>query len=149
LGKFVRQYGKWFLGKLMSQKSPIRIISLVPSITQTLYDLGLESRVIGITDFCPLKNQKEGPPFRISGPKNPDIAFISKLNPDLILANPEENPLEVIEKLKSKFPTLIFQPKKLNDGLALILKIGKLTKTLTNAKKIISEIKKEMAETKK
>ena len=133
----------------MTRTPPKRIISLVPSLTQTLYDLGLEDWILGITDFCPLKNQGKAPPFRIGGPKNPEIAFISKLNPDLILANPEENPLEVIEKLKLQFPILTFQPKKLNDGLALILEIGKLTKSLSQAKQLVSEIKKEMAETEK
>ncbi len=91
-----------------------RIVSLVPSMTESLFDLNLGNRVVGITDYCVHPaGQLAGLP-RIGGTKNPDVQQIIDLNPGLVIANWEENRKEDVEALKSAgipvwvtFPTTI------------------------------------------
>lgn len=79
---------------------PRRVISLVPSLTESLFDLGLGGVVVGITDYClsPAKALSGLP--RLGGPKNPRISDILDLKPDLVLANQEENTQHTIEALE-------------------------------------------------
>ncbi len=80
---------------------PRRVVSLVPSLTESLFDLGLGESVVGITDYCvaPAK-ALEGIP-RIGGPKNPRLTDILSLKPELVLANQEENTRQVVEALEA------------------------------------------------
>ncbi|MFX8856467.1 helical backbone metal receptor, partial [Acinetobacter baumannii] len=79
---------------------PRRIISLVPSQTELLFDLGLEEEVVGITKFCVYPQQWFTTKQRVGGTKNIDIQKIKSLRPDLIIANKEENVKEQIECLE-------------------------------------------------
>jgi len=78
---------------------PKRVVSLIPSITEALFDLGLRDVVVGISQFCnhPADEVKQKP--RVGGQKNPDYAKIQALNPDLIILNQEENRPEDITRL--------------------------------------------------
>lgn len=80
---------------------PKRVVSLVPSLTESLFDLGFGSSVVGITDYCihPSKQLLDLP--RLGGPKNPRIDEILSLKPDLVLANQEENTRQTVEALES------------------------------------------------
>jgi iron complex transport system substrate-binding protein len=80
---------------------PQRVVSLVPSMTESMFDLGLGSALIGITDFCihPAEDVKNLP--RLGGPKNPRAGEIIDLEPDLVLANWEENTRELVETLEA------------------------------------------------
>jgi ABC-type Fe3+-hydroxamate transport system substrate-binding protein len=69
---------------------PQRIVSLVPSITETLFDFGCGNRLVGRTDYCVYPAEAARAPS-IGGAKNPDLAAIRALNPDLVFANQEEN----------------------------------------------------------
>lgn len=69
---------------------PERIVSLVPSLTATLFDLGQGRRLVGCTDYCELPAGYEHLP-RLGGTKNPKRFAIRDLRPDLILVNVEEN----------------------------------------------------------
>ncbi|RPI33249.1 MAG: hypothetical protein EHM70_06585 [Chloroflexota bacterium] len=82
------------------QKPPQRIVSLVPSMTESLFDLGLGHAVVGATDFCihPAPALVNVP--RVGGPKNPRIADIISLKPDLVVANQEENTPQTVEALE-------------------------------------------------
>ncbi len=131
----------------MKKNKPLRIISLVPSITQTFYDLGLEKKVVGITNFCPFPTKAQFQPTRVGGPKDPDIEFIQKLKPDLVVANPEENPKELIKRIREKVPIHIENPKTLNEGLRLITTLGEITGKTKQAKKITDEITREINQT--
>ena len=77
---------------------PKRIVSLVPSQTELLFDLGLENSIIGITKFCvhPIHFLKEK--IKVGGTKNPNFKKIKTLNPDIIICNKEENSKEIIEE---------------------------------------------------
>lgn len=77
-----------------------RIVSLVPSMTESLFDLNLGDRVVGITDYCVHPADQVGRLPRVGGTKNPDIARIIDLNPGLVIANQEENRKEDVEALR-------------------------------------------------
>ena len=71
--------------------TPARIVSLVPSLTETLVTLGARGRLVGVTDYCihPAEAIRDIP--RVGGTKNPSITRILELSPDLVIANAEEN----------------------------------------------------------
>lgn len=122
---------------------PKRIVSLVPSQTELLFDLGLETEVVGITKFCIHPNEWFKNKTRVGGTKNVNFKQIDKLQPDLIIANKEENTKEDIEQLAKKYPVWISDIYALNDALSMIENIGKLTQTETKANSIILQIQKE------
>ena len=70
---------------------PQRVVSLVPSITESLFDLGLGALVVGVTDYCIHPGGALMAVPRIGGPKTPDLERILALQPDLVIANQEEN----------------------------------------------------------
>ncbi len=81
------------LGRSISlQQAPLRIVSLVPSQTELLFHLGLEQQVVGITKFCIHPKQWFDAKTRVGGTKDVDVERIRLLQPDLIIANKEENP---------------------------------------------------------
>ena len=124
------------------EQHPKRIVSLVPSQTELLFDLGLEKEVLGITKFCIHPNNWFRNKTRIGGTKNLNFEQIEKLKPDLILANKEENTESEIKKLIKEYPVWISDIKNLEDALEFILLIGKITNTNAKAKSIINNIQK-------
>lgn len=72
-------------------ESAQRIVSLVPSMTETLFDLNLGNRLVGVTDYCVHPADKVASLPRVGGTKNPDVDYILSLQPDLVFANEEEN----------------------------------------------------------
>ena len=102
----------------------LRIISTVPSITELLFDLGLDDRVIGITRFCIHPEQWYRSKQRIGGTKNLHLNKIKELKPDLIISNKEENTKEEIESLMMDFEVLITDIKTIDDNLGLINILG-------------------------
>lgn len=78
---------------------PLRVVSLVPSWTSSLIDLGLGDKLIGITDYCQVSGSKLEQLVRVGGPKTPLVEKIVSLKPDLIIANQEENGREEVEEL--------------------------------------------------
>jgi len=119
---------------------PKRIISLVPSQTELLHDLGLEEQVIGITKFCIHPNEWFRNKTRIGGTKNIDIEKIKSLKPDLIIANKEENVKEQIEVLETIAPVWVTDVNNLDDALQMIEMIGLLTSKIQEAKSISNSI---------
>ena len=89
---------------------PERIISLVPSQTELLFDLGLGSRVIGITKFCIHPESWHRSKIKIGGTKQLNFAKINELNPDLIIGNKEES-FEKFAYGKQPFSWLLFLRK--------------------------------------
>ena len=83
------------------EKPPERLVSLVPSITASLYDLDFADRIVGVTDFCPQPPGAESPIPTVGGPRDPSIEEILALKPDLVLANQEENRREAVEQLET------------------------------------------------
>jgi ABC-type Fe3+-hydroxamate transport system substrate-binding protein len=114
------------LGRIVTlNHPPTRIISLVPSQTELLYSLGVN--VVGITKFCVHPENwffREKP--RIGGTKDIHPEKIAALQPDLIIANKEENDREQIESLAASYPVWVSDIKTLADALAMIRAVGEL-----------------------
>jgi ABC-type Fe3+-hydroxamate transport system substrate-binding protein len=128
---------------------PNKIISLVPSQTELLYHLGLDTSTIAITKFCVHPDEWFKNKTRIGGTKAIDIEKIISLAPDLIIANNEENVKEQVEALAEHFPVWVTDVKDLNDACKMITDIGQLTGKLTEALTLESNIKQEFARLKK
>ena len=122
--------------KFKLTKSPQRIVSIVPSQTELLYTLGLDNEVVGITKFCIHPKVWFKSKNRVGGTKNVNFDKIEALNPDLIIANKEENTKDQIEYLQTLYPVYTSDILDLNHSLSMINDIG----TLTNCKKAAQEI---------
>jgi len=112
---------------LVDGKKYSRIISLVPSQTELLFDLGLNQEVIGITKFCIHPEEWFRNKTRIGGTKNINIKMIESLSPDLIIANKEENSREQIQDLAKKYNVWVTDVNDLKGALNMIDNMGKLT----------------------
>jgi ABC-type Fe3+-hydroxamate transport system substrate-binding protein len=84
-----------------------RIVSLVPSLTEFLFDLGLDSEVVGITKFCVHPESWFRSKQRIGGTKNIRVEKLLELQPDLVIASKEENIKEQVEKIAEQVPVLL------------------------------------------
>jgi len=119
---------------------PQRILSLVPSQTELLYDLGLRARVVGVTKFCIHPSQARQQAIIIGGTKNFDFEKIAALQPDLILGNKEENYQEGIEQLAKQYPVWLSDISTLDEALRMIRQVGMLTATQAKAEALTTEI---------
>lgn len=124
------------------QKPPQRIISLVPSQTELLVDLGLEDRLVGVTKFCIHPTYIKREKAIIGGTKNYRFDVIQSLNPDLIIGNKEENEKEGIEKLMEDYPVWMSDIFNLEDSLSMIRELGSLLDVKDKAESIASGIAK-------
>ncbi|MCB9169894.1 MAG: ABC transporter substrate-binding protein [Flavobacteriales bacterium] len=120
---------------------PQRIISLVPSQTELLHDLGLGERVVGITRFCVHPEEWFRTKPRVGGTKKVDIEKVRALKPDLIIGNKEENERKDIEQLEKEYPVWMSDVRDLEGALDMILRIGEFTGSAERAVGISASIK--------
>ena len=119
----------------------MKIISLVPSITETLFDLGLtDEEIIGRTKFCIHPENSVKNVTVIGGTKNVNLEKIKSLKPDLIIANKEENVKEDVEELQKYFKVLVTDVSNLKDNKYLLEVLGKLLNKEKTAEKYNSKI---------
>jgi len=128
------------------RQTPKRIISLVPSQTELLSDLGLDGEVVGITKFCVHPEKWFHIKTRVGGTKQLHPDKIRELQPDLIIANKEENVRQQIEELAEDFPVWISDVNNLDDALEMIESIGAITGKALRAKKIIEQVKENFSQ---
>jgi ABC-type Fe3+-hydroxamate transport system substrate-binding protein len=103
---------------------PHRVVSLVPSVTESLFDLNLGDRLIAITDYCVYPEAGVARLPRIGGTKNPDVKRIIELAPDLVIANQEENRREDVEALQAAgIPVWVTFPRTVADAFNLLWNI--------------------------
>ena len=121
-------------------KTPKRIISLVPSQTELLVDLGLESSIIGITKFCIHPTNLRKNKTIIGGTKTINIEKVKELNPDIILCNKEENTKEIVELCEQIAPTHVSDIFTLDDTKELINQYGEVFDCKTESNKIIEKL---------
>ena len=133
-------------GNLFSLPSlPRRIISIVPSQTEFLHDLGLTDEVIGITKFCVHPAQWFQSKTRIGGTKQLNLPLIESLKPDLVLASKEENVKEQVEAIAALCPVWCSDIATLADAYDMMATIGSLTGKKGSAAEIIQTIQNEFA----
>lgn len=119
---------------------PKKIISLVPSQTEYLYDLGLETEVVGITKFCLHPNNWFRTKTRVGGTKQYHFDKIANLQPDLIIGNKEENEKAQIEALSKLYPVWLSDIYTFDDAINMMLSIGDLVDKSAQAKIITQQI---------
>jgi ABC-type Fe3+-hydroxamate transport system substrate-binding protein len=100
-----------------------RIVSLVPSTTETLFDLGVGDRVVGVTRFCVHPDEARTRP-KVGGTKDAIPARIEALAPDLVVANCEENTREIFDALRGTAPVWAAFPRTLDDAIADVRSLG-------------------------
>ncbi|MFK7831783.1 MAG: ABC transporter substrate-binding protein [Winogradskyella sp.] len=125
------------------QKVPKRIVSLVPSQTELLVDLGLEASIVGVTKFC--VHPKHLRLFKnvVGGTKQIHIEKIKALRPDIVLCNKEENTKAIVEQLDGVAPIHISDIYNLEDCFELIKMYGELFQVEEKASELIGHIQKE------
>ncbi len=105
-------------------RPPRRVVSLVPSVTESLFDLQLGSRLVAVTDYCVHPPQGVARLPKVGGTKNPDLEKIIALRPDLVILNREENRREDAEQLQAAgIPIWVTHPQTVQDALNLLWEI--------------------------
>src|SRR5262249_33769819 len=122
-------------------RPPRRLVSLVPSITETLCALGLADALVGITVYCVEPRAIVGGKTKIGGEKNPDLEKSRGLEPDLVIANVEENLREHVDTLRAwSIPVWVTYPRTVAEGIQLIADLGAVTGTEARAAEMIGHL---------
>jgi iron complex transport system substrate-binding protein len=122
------------------ETAPKRIVSMVPSQTELLYDLGLEESIVGITKFCVHPFHFKSTKKITGGTKKVNVEKIRELQPDIIIANKEENTLEIVTALSKICPVWVTDIITLEDNQRMIEDFGLLFNKRTEAQKWIDKI---------
>ena len=125
-------------------ETPKRIISLVPSQTELLCDLGLENYLVGVTKFCVHPNHIKSKAAVVGGTKQIHIDKIKALQPDIILCNKEENTKDIVEACETICNVHISDIYNISDSLELIKQYGAIFKRKKEASLLIEKIKNEL-----
>jgi ABC-type Fe3+-hydroxamate transport system substrate-binding protein len=106
---------------------PQRVVSLVPSMTESLFELGLGAALVGVTDYCAHPAEAVARLPRLGGPKNPRVEDILRLQPDLVLANWEENTRPAVEALEAAGVAVwVTFPRTVLESLDVLWKLAEL-----------------------
>lgn len=125
--------------------TPARIISLVPSLTETLFDLGAGDRVVGVTDWCSPALPEGADPVRVGGVCNPRIERMLDLEPDLVLVGKEENSLDDVLRLEAEgIPVFATHPSDVADAARTVRNVGRLLGLEEVASKLASDIERDL-----
>jgi ABC-type Fe3+-hydroxamate transport system substrate-binding protein len=119
---------------------PKRIISLVPSQTELLVDLGLEEQLVGITKFCVHPRSLRKSKTIVGGTKSVHIDRIAALSPDIIICNKEENTPEIVAALEPIAPVWISDVECYAQALELLTSMGMIFKKETIATTLVQTI---------
>ncbi|MBZ0236224.1 MAG: helical backbone metal receptor [Deltaproteobacteria bacterium] len=103
---------------------PRRVVSLVPSDTYTLFALGAGDRVVGRTTWCELPAEAAAVPT-VGGTKDVDVDAVLALQPDLVVANQEENTRAALERLAERTRVLVSLPRRVADGVAHVARLAR------------------------
>jgi ABC-type Fe3+-hydroxamate transport system substrate-binding protein len=125
-----------------------RIVSLVPSQTELLYDLGLDKEVVGITKFCIHPADWRKRKTIIGGTKQFDFEAIHQLKPDLIIGNKEENYYEGIQTLMRDYPVWMSDIFNLEDAFTMIEQVGLITHRVERAGQLVNQIQQQFSDIK-
>ena len=121
-----------------------RVVSLVPSLTKTMFDLGLGDRLIGVTRFCVDPVDGVASIAKVGGTKNPRLSDVVSLKPDLVLVNSEENRRSDIGWLEERFEVFETMPKSILDVTELLRALGERLDCHDEAESFVLQIQAEM-----
>ncbi len=121
---------------------PASVVSLLPSGTANLLDLGMGDRLVGVTDFCHIPDASKGHIQRIGGPKTVAVQQVLDLHPDLVLANQEENDQQQVTRLMAAgIPVWVSFPKTVQDSIQELWKLVDIFR-LDSARQMVSWLEK-------
>jgi ABC-type Fe3+-hydroxamate transport system substrate-binding protein len=121
--------------------APSRIVSLVPSWTETFFAFGMEHEIVGITKFCVAPADKVASISKVGGTKNPDVRAIINLEADFVIANAEENRREDIERMRAHgIPVFTTYPRTVPGAVDSILKLGRALRREHEAAQLAQQI---------
>ncbi|MFM7310833.1 MAG: ABC transporter substrate-binding protein [Flavobacteriales bacterium] len=119
---------------------PQRIVCLVPSLTEWLFDLGLEDRVVGVTKFCVRPKHWRRTKAVVGGTKNIHLERLFSLSPDLVIANREENDRETVEQIMRTIPVYTSDVRDFNMAMAALQDIAYLCSREAHGSALIQSI---------
>lgn len=129
------------------RSAPKRVVSLVPSITETLFTFGAADTVVAVTNFCVEPPDAIETKATVGGTKTLDVAAIREANPDLIIANAEENREEDIRQLvRGGLPVFVTFPRTVASAINMMRQIAEITETVDAAAPILEEAEETLAE---
>lgn len=137
----MKQYKDQLDRTIQLNATPKRIISLVPSLTELLCDLGLEPKLVGVTKFCVHPKHIRTKHTVVGGTKQVHFDKIEELQPDIIICNKEENTPEMIQALEQFAPVHISDINNIEDCLEIIDMYGNLFEIQNKAQTVISKIR--------
>jgi iron complex transport system substrate-binding protein len=122
-----------------------RLVSLAPSITETLFALGLGDHLVGNTDYCEYPPEARAKPH-VGSVLNPNLERIVALRPDLVLGSPEVNRIETADRLERLgIPVYGVAAQTVEETLLSILDLGRLLDRETQANNLIAQLRGRMA----
>jgi len=129
------------------EKPAQRIVSLIPSITESLFSLGAGDGVVGVSKFCTEPPDGVATKTKVGGQKNPRVDAIVGLKPDVVIANVEENHRRHVEAMRAAgLKVLVTYPRSVREGIHLIQDLGVVTGTSDRAGKIAAACEASRAE---
>jgi ABC-type Fe3+-hydroxamate transport system substrate-binding protein len=123
------------------KKVPERIVSLVPSLTLTMADLGMDKQLVAVTGFCKYPVNLVTMLPKVGGPKNINISKIIELKPDIVFAVKEENDREQVLNLSKDVPVVVFDIKTPDDVFRMMQTLGEILQQRSKSEKLIINIK--------
>ena len=129
---------------LVVPENPTRVIALAPSITEIIYDLGQEKRLVGVTQYSTYPSEAELLP-RVGSYVRLDIEKIVALKPDLCLATKDGNPKHIVDKIVSLgIPVYVINPQNLQQIMDTITRLGSLLHAEQTAAALVSDMEKRI-----
>jgi len=130
--------------RVMVPEHPSRLVSLAPSITETLFLLGAGDQVVGNTDYCEYPPEAQSKPH-VGSILSPSLEKIVALRPDLVLGSPEANRRETADRLEQLgIPLYGVTARSVDEMLASIADLGRLLRREAEAKRLVSELKQRI-----
>jgi len=124
------------------RERPRRVVSLVPSLTETLFAIGAGADVVAITDWCIFPEELTLP--RVGGTKNPSVETIRALAPDLVHMNLEENLERHARAIREFAPVFVTEPKRVADVIDLFQTLGEIHDQRDRAEDLAAELRREI-----
>ncbi len=129
------------LGRVVMIQKPIqRIVSLVPSQTEFLYELGLKDKIVAQTVFCVHPKSHFKKANKIGGTKKIRYEELDELQPDLIICNKEENNEEIVETLAKKYPVWVSDIKNIDDAFYMMRSLAEILDVKNEAEDLLRKI---------
>lgn len=132
--------------EIIINSKPQRIISLVPSLTELISELGIEKQLVGITQFCKHPYHLKSTKTIVGGTKKVDFEKIKSLNPDFILCAKEENTPEIVAELENIATVFVADVKSVQESILLIKNLGSIFHCQTDAENLIQKMKFHLAD---